>query len=292
MTLEILSLIVPGIAKKRAEIRRKLAELPYHVVFRTGWRTGFAKWYCFDNLVSVPRARAIQLNALAKQADLNLTRDDLKAISVRQAEIGEAVKAETSTLSRRAASLLESKPDPAAVKKLIEDVRDMNDFVVPSARVWENLNREIAKRCELLTHPEFLYKAAAVLYWTDGEDPTVPVTPEQLEEKVAVFKKKDVLLPLLRSPISAIFYHVEASPEDLVISLRNDLARQEPFLKFGDEIIKAVKTRSSIRNYNSDSISATKKSTSSAPSEGPKMSSENGPPDLKSLFSNSLKDAD
>jgi hypothetical protein len=263
--------------------------MPFHEVFRTGRR----RWYCYDNLSSISKARSSQLNALVKQADLNIERDDLKALSIKQADLAEFAKSEVQTLIGKANALLKNpNANPADIKRLVQDVAGLDENTLPTLRVIEGLNRELAKRTELLTHVNFLYRAAGLLYWTDGEDPRDMVGPIQLEKKVELFKKKEYLLRILRSPISVMFYRVDPSSEDSVILLKTSLLNQEPFLKFGDEILKQIKTRFSPSTSPSASTSETNFSISSPPSEKTNPNTKSGSVDPKKLFSDILNDSE
>lgn len=236
--------------KKQSELKQHLKEFAYHIVFTIGKD----KWYCYDSPENISQGRSAQLNAIVNQSRLNIDQDDLKALSKLVIDMTEMAEAQTINIRSEAAKLLSEKnAPPQEVLALLNRVAKMETTPL---KVIKQLHEEISKRMELLTHPEYLYRLAAVMYWTDGEDPRIALDPSQILKKAEYFKKKadQILLRLLSSPVSSILYNLDISKPSSVAILQMELTKQQPFREFSDMIL----TRAGLQSLVSGTTQTTK----------------------------------
>jgi hypothetical protein len=235
---------VPFRSKERKALDEALKEFPYHVAFMIGRQ----KWYCYDELSHMSVGRSGQVNAIAAQAQLNITPDDLKYLSGIIRDMLDLPHTEMKSMQAEAGRILQAGLQATPPDQLKTLLKRMATVDMKPARVAESLLTELSKRMELLAHEEFLYRLAAVMFWCDGENPRLMLEPEQINKKVEFLKKKgeNILLRLLMTPVANILYHLNQSDQDSVTSLMMALTIQKPFQKFSDMILTQENLKSSV----------------------------------------------
>jgi hypothetical protein len=292
---EILGMVTgrwPFKNKEQRELIAYLKQFPFHVAFTIGGQ----KWFCYDDLTHISVGRSGQIEAIAAQASLNITQEDLKYLTGVMQQLLEMPQVEMASMQTEAAKILQEgfeKAPPERVKTLLKrmaatDIRPM--------KVAIRLQEELSKRMELLAHEEFLFRLAAVMFWVDGEDPRLTLMPEQINEKAEFLKKKadSVLQRLLMSPVANILYHLNQSDNDSVTSLMMALRMQKPFHVFSDMMLtkQGLKGLVSSPSGTTHSTPLTKEAKQSSGKQGEiKTVLTDGSEDLKQTFLNTLRNS-
>lgn len=288
---DVLSLVTsrwPIKSRSRRELEAHLKQFPYHAAFSVDGR----KWYCYDDLTHVSKGRASQINAIVEQAKVNLTEDDVKQISLLIRDMIDLAHAEMLSMQAESVAILEGggigKQPPERITTLLKRMATLD--LVP-LKVASRIMEEISKRMELLAHVDFLHRLAAVLFWTDGEDPRLMLEPDQINRKADYLKKKGegILLRLLMTPVSDMLYHLDKSKQDSVTSLMMALAHQQPFLKFTDLILKQAGMRYSQSGTTPSTELTENKQTPSGLQAKIRTATNDGSQDLKSFFTSTLE---
>lgn len=186
-------------------------DYPTHKVFSIDGET----YYCYDEMINLSNARRIQIESVMEtMVKTNISRETMSAVALKMYEQSDLAYSMIAThMAKCAKGMKEAIVNPGAAMQVMQDAQSLKEALTMLSNI-RDIHREIGKRSKMLTLPNIIYKIAALVYFTKKDNPRKMLPEPEIEKRVELFKKKDVLKEILESPMSSLFIALQPSMKD------------------------------------------------------------------------------